>query len=400
MEPVNFDNIFNMYSVVDGKAGVHNKLMGRVVATPSQFSVLSDYDGALEGLHGPATDARRRSFESWRQGAHSRAIPLSDIKNGHHPELLPEVKTEAPTDAPEGPHESWFRVDRHDLDKPMFVNFRDGKAHMHGQPLMTGEAQGLLDDVKAGRAKIRHHRPEQDVAKAESGFADLAKLEPGLQSALQAIGAAVKSGHVDPSVEKALHREIFYDPMVPGVKNKRSFHEEIGQPRPAGGVHVMLDGNDFGSINKVHGHAAGDAAIRSMGGAIRDSMDEAVGPEHQDLYRFGGDEFAAWLPSHEHANRFLRTLRSKLDAVPAIGGTHNLSMSAGVGQTHEQADQALNTHAKAAKKAAGYLPGSAKMHVHSLVPGHEGEIPVDPEVPKPPPPAPVLPAPQSSGPKG
>jgi GGDEF domain-containing protein len=398
IEPVSLDNIFNVYSLADHKDGLHNRLLGRVVATPSRFHVLSDYEGALGDLHGPATPRRRRNFESLRSGSHSRVVSLADIHAGRHPELIPEMKMEAPAEAPEGPHESWFRVERQDLEKPLFVNFRDGKAHMHGQPLSTVEAQGLLDDAKSGRARIRHHRPEEQVAKAEAGFEDLVKLEPNLQNALDAIGAAVKAGHVDPAHEQALHRAIFYDPMVPGARNKSSFQEEINQPRAPGGVHVMLDGNDFGSINKVHGHAAGDAAIRAMGGAVRGALDEAVGPEHKDLWRFGGDEFAAWLPSHEHANRFLRTLRGKLEAIPAVGGTHNLSMSAGVGNTHQEADQALNTHAKAAKKLAGYLPGQARMHVHSLVPGHEGEIPLDPEVPKAPPPAPV--PPQSSAPKG
>lgn len=385
MEPINLDNIFNLYSVVDGKAGVHNRLMGRVAVTPSRHVVLSDYTGALASLDGPVDDSRRRAFESWQNGSHSRAISLGDIRAGRHPELLPEVRTPSLGDAPAGPHESWFRVERKDLEKPLFINFRDGKAHMNGQPLTTGEAKSLLEDHRAGHARIRHHKPDDAVAKAEEGFAELAKGDLHLQEALAHLGAAVKAGQLHPDVEKALHKAIFYDPMVEGVKNKSSWEREKDQPRPAGGVHIMLDGNDFGSINKTHGHQAGDDAIKSMGNAIRSSMDETVGASHPDLWRFGGDEFAAWMPSHEHANRFLRTLRSKLEAVPAVGGTHSLSMSAGIGQSHPEADTALNAHAKAAKKAAGYLPGSAKMHVHSLVPGHAGAIPVDAEVPKPPP---------------
>lgn len=397
MEPIDLSNIYNMYTVVDDpREGVHNHLVGRMVVTPTRQLVLSDYNGSLDGLGGVADDAHRRRFEAWRDGSHSRAISLGDIRAGRHPELLQEARLPAPPEAPEGPVESWFRVDRHDLEQPLFVNFRDGKAYMGGTPLSSAEAHSLLEDGRQGRARIRHHNPDADeaVSKAEESFSNLAKLEPHLQAALSALGAAVKAGHIDPEVEKSLHREIFYDPMVEGVKNKKSFHDEINKPRPAGGVHVMLDGNDFGSINKIHSHAVGDQAIKAMGGAIRSSMDEVAGPEHQDLWRFGGDEFAAWLPSHEHAGRFLRTLRSKLDAIPAIGGTHNLSMSAGVGATHNDADQALNTHAKAAKKAAGYLPGSAKMHVHSLVPGHEGQVPVDVDVPKPPPPAPASPEPK------
>lgn len=390
MEPVTLDNILDVYAVRDHRdGGVHNQLLGRLVATPRNHVVLSDYTGALKNLDGPVNAEKLNRLDSFRNGSHSRVVSLADVHDGHHPELLPTVKLPAASDPQPASHDAWFRVERPDLDKPLVIGFKDGKAHLHGQELSHQELGGIMEDVKSGKARIRHHRPEDQLARAEQGFVDLMKADPNLQGALGAIRDAVSAGHLHPDVEKALHREIYYDPMVPGIKNKKSFHEDnpdTNVPRGgAGGVHVMLDGNDFGSINKIHGHHAGDQAIRSFGGAIRSAMDETVGPEHQDLWRFGGDEFAAHLPSHEHAAAFLRNVRQKLEDIPPIGGTHNLSMSVGIGQTHAQADQALNQHAKAAKKMSGALPGQAKMHVHSLVPGHEGEIPVAPEIPVKPP---------------
>lgn len=389
MEPISLDNVYNVYSILDGKDGaLHNQLLGRVVVTASQLLVLSDYHGLLQDLQGPADDRHMRRWRAWANGSHSRVVSLADLQAGYHPELMQELSVPAPTETPEPPHETWYRVERQDLENPLLVQFKDGQAYMHGQPLAPEELQGLLDGAKAGTSRIRYHQPQEDVAKMESGLVRLVKADKYLNEALAAVSQAQQAGHIDPGVLEALHKAIFYDPMVPGVKNKKAFHDEIQQQRDPQGVHVMLDGNDFGSINKMHGHAVGDQAIKAMGGAIRDSVNEVVGPEHQDLWRFGGDEFATWMPSYEHAARFLRTLRSKLEAVPPVGGTHQLSMSAGVGKTHADADVALNQHAKAAKKAAGYLPGQAKMHVHSLVPGHEGQIPVDPEVAKQPPPEP------------
>jgi diguanylate cyclase (GGDEF)-like protein len=164
----------------------------------------------------------------------------------------------------------------------------------------------------------------------------------------------------------------------------------VNAERAPGGVHVMLDGSGFKSINDTHGHHAGDEAIKSMGGAIRSAVDDVVGPQHQDVWRVGGDEFAAHMPTHEHAARFLRTLRSKLDAIPHVGGTHRLAMQGGIGATPEDADKALY-HAKDTKKQLGPLPGQAHSNFHSLMPGHEGAIPLDPELPVKPPELPKAP---------
>src|SRR5262249_210201 len=100
-----------------------------------------------------------------------------------------------------------------------------------------------------------------------------------------------------------------------------------------------------------------------------------VGRKKAKAFRVGGDEFHAHFPDQESASRFSRTLRNKLDELAPVGGTHKLSMSIGMGHTPEHADKALY-HAKDAKNAAGYAPGKAQTHAHSLVPGFEGAVPV------------------------
>ncbi len=391
MEAIDHKNIFNIYSLVPGQdGGLHSSLLGSVVVTGTAQVVLADYHGALASLNGPADDLHRRRFQSWQNSTHARVISHQELIDGKHPDLIPEVKHPVEPDGPEPEHSEWYRIERPDLKAPHIINFRDGQAYMHGQQLSSAELTSLLDVVKQGRGRIRHHRPEEDVMKAEQGFADLVKADKYLHEALSAVKAAQAAGHIEPGILEALHKAIFYDPMVPGVKNKKSFDDEKFEPYQ--GVHVSLDGNDFGGINKLHGHETGDAAIKAMGGAVRSAADDVMGSGHEDVWRKGGDEFHLRLPSHDHANAFMRNLRQRLEAVPSIGGTHRLSMSAGIGRNALEADQSI-LHAKAAKKASGSLPGQAETHVHSLVPGHEGHVPLDPEVPVQPAPAPTVGAP-------
>ena len=86
------------------------------------------------------------------------------------------------------------------------------------------------------------------------------------------------------------------DPLT-GVWNLRSFRErgaaEVARTRRHGGFFsvLMLDGDLVGRINGMHGHAAGDEALRSLvrtvGGLLRPS---------DVLGRVGSEEFAVLLP--------------------------------------------------------------------------------------------------------
>ena len=59
-------------------------------------------------------------------------------------------------------------------------------------------------------------------------------------------------------------------------------------------------------------------------------------------------------------------------------------MQGGIGSTPKDSEASL-LEAKKAKKSIGALPGLERSNFHSLVPGHEGHIPLDPEVPVKPP---------------
>lgn len=110
---------------------------------------------------------------------------------------------------------------------------------------------------------------------------------------------------------------------------------------------IALDIDSFKSVNDRYGHAAGDAALRSMGAWI--SM--AVGAEGIGGRR-GGDEFTILLDADAAAaTALLERLRALIEPINVLGQTFHFSISAGVCQaspdvaTLEQllhlADQAL-----------------------------------------------------------
>lgn len=194
----------------------------------------------------------------------------------------------------------------------------------------------------------------------------LAKVEPELYRHLASIRAA------SPDSAKYLAQRLFSDSMVKGVGNKLAYEDFLS--RKHGGVHVMIDANDFGNINKRWGQSVGDEAIKAMGAAIS----RASRAQRGKLFRVGGDEFRAHFESPEQAYAFARAARQELENLPPIHGEHFHSASIGFGHQPEHAEQAL-IHAKNAKKRAGYLPGQAQTHAHSLLKGSVGEVPVSTE---------------------
>jgi GGDEF domain-containing protein len=292
-------------------------------------------------------------------------------------------------------------------DRPHILESQSGRITLDGNHLTDEESQLVLDNIKNKAASIRYVKSGsgQAIAKMEQVFVDLKKAdeeEMELQQAFRHMRDAAGAGHIPQAAVNALRRQIYTDPMARGLGNKYAWNEFQGKAKA--GVYISMDGNDFKAINDQHGHGAGDSAIKAFGQAAREAMDEAVGskesklfrnPDEQNLYRSGGDEFVAHVPSHDHAARFARALRSKLEQIPPVAGTHKLSMSFGFGNDYDSADKALN-QAKEQKYTAPPAPGQVRGRkwdvgqapslAHSHVPGFEGPISLDPEHNQPHPP--------------
>lgn len=127
------------------------------------------------------------------------------------------------------------------------------------------------------------------------------------------------------------------DPLT-GLPNRRHFlaqlEQEFARSRRFGepGIALlMLDLDHFKQINDTHGHAAGDAVLRSFAERMRCSLRKT------DLAgRLGGEEFAILLIGSERpsATDFAERLRTQVaaDSVEFEGKTLRVSVSIGVTQ--------------------------------------------------------------------
>jgi diguanylate cyclase (GGDEF)-like protein len=91
------------------------------------------------------------------------------------------------------------------------------------------------------------------------------------------------------------------DPLT-GLLNRRAFAERFGQElavaRRSGRPFalILLDVDQFKTINDQHGHSAGDAVLLALGGALGGAVREV-----DAVARIGGDEFALLLRDTDDA---------------------------------------------------------------------------------------------------
>jgi diguanylate cyclase (GGDEF)-like protein len=333
--------------------GLHSSLLGKFYLDGDRFHMLEDHGNVLPDGISPADIHRKIK----RLNSSQRF----EIVNGEeNPHWLPYRRESAsplvgqiPQDKPESKI-SEFDYHREGMPSPQRLRLEDNRAYLDELPVQPHELKVLMDNVTQGKAKIRTVSPHTT---------SLQKMEPALASALSKVQ--------DPEALKVITRNLFVDTIIPTVGNKFAYKDFLSRPRE--GVHLIIDANDFGQINKTHGHDVGDQAIAALGKTIRASMDESVGRKHGKLFRIGGDEFAAFVPSHQHAALFARSLRGKLEGIPAVRGTHRLSVSVGIGHDRENAELALKD-AKAVKMATQYESGKSKTHIASRHPDSTGVI--------------------------
>ncbi len=135
-------------------------------------------------------------------------------------------------------------------------------------------------------------------------------------------------------LHEQLREQAIRDDLT-GVYNRRHFVEvadnELERARRHGAPLslVMLDLDHFKKVNDQHGHAAGDAALKTVG-----AMLSATTRADDLACRLGGEEFAVLLSgvSHELALERAEKWRALLagTAIPAAGATLQLTASFGV----------------------------------------------------------------------
>ena len=376
---------------------------GRFWVKNGMLRILEDHEGVLKRYlkNGPIEENRAGLGQLIMEGhqvspespvVSGKEIDLGDtaedqIKPGGTPEAIEDPHMD------EGPMEIETPAAVNDLKPPppVFdlmeagshtperIEIKDGVVYQNGFKLKQEDADYLLHLVRTGRATIRYVKSDVDekLAKMAAQFEELAKTAPEVRQAMVGLHAAAKAGHIKPEHADAIRRGLFTDRLTGGRVGNQAAHEDFIEGlkgKKNQGVHVHIDANDFGSINKMHGMPVGDQAIKSLANTMRDTIDQHIGRKNAKLFRVGGDEFKAHFQTPEHAAVFARALRHNLDQLVPVGGTHRLSTSIGIGHTPEHAEQAL-MNAKNEKKAQNYPIGQAEHHAHSLLPGREGSVP-------------------------
>lgn len=384
------NDIYSVFYVTPTDEQIEHNPVGRFMVVDNNLHILEDYHGLMEELfpEGPISPKTENRIDHLPRSSYLYVESESTKQLANQPQPPLEVQsgqTLIPTKPP-----GVFEYQRLGHDTPHTLQFNGPQATLDGHLLSPEELELVANNVRLGLATLRYKEDVRDIMKMESEMLNSAPIQHNPQEILKYLSTLATEGTLDPEMVKVLRSLVYEDPMVKGVGNKYAFEEFKGKNRP--GVFISMDGNDFKHINDNMGHNAGDDAIKALGKAVREAMDESVGSksakvfrngdkfDHQNLYRSGGDEFVAHVPTHEDAAIFARALRSKLEEIPAINGIHKLSMGMGFGEDYNAADKALLQSKRLKLDEQGnrkFEVGQTPMLAFSLVSGHEGALPLD-----------------------
>lgn len=157
------------------------------------------------------------------------------------------------------------------------------------------------------------------------------------------------------ALERAYHRELAITDPVSGAYNHRYLHESLADDLLRASTTrkplavVVIDIDDFKSINNLHGHDAGDALLRRLAELVQSSFGLT-----SRVFRFGSDEFVAIVRDvdAEQATEIARSMRQPVREI-ILGGTP-VSLSTGIAMypIHGTNGEQLLTRATAAQQLA------------------------------------------------
>jgi diguanylate cyclase (GGDEF)-like protein len=172
-----------------------------------------------------------------------------------------------------------------------------------------------------------------------------ARLQTADAELLELLGAHAATCLDNTTMLDELRDRARRDPLT-GLRNHSAFHETLATllTDPTDACVVLADIDRFKAVNDEEGHLTGDDVLRTLA----DALSGAVRAEDQ-LFRIGGDEFAAVLPGVDPASA--RLLADRLVAAAAAAlDHHGAALSVGVAMVDrdetpasllERADRAL-----------------------------------------------------------
>ncbi|WP_172194556.1 GGDEF domain-containing protein [Saccharibacillus qingshengii] len=135
--------------------------------------------------------------------------------------------------------------------------------------------------------------------------------------------------------KKVLTRHATIDELT-GLVNRRHFLELIGERLEEPGLLLMvLDIDDFKSVNDTYGHAAGDVVLEGFASVLREGVGGSAAAG-----RFGGEEFAVFVTgvTHAQAREEAERLRRAIEAASfTLAGGVRLGVTSSIGMVYREA---------------------------------------------------------------
>lgn len=134
---------------------------------------------------------------------------------------------------------------------------------------------------------------------------------------------------------RQLERLSLYDQLT-GLANRRAFDLALNtaEKDPEVGV-ILFDANNFGKINKILGHLAGDRLLKKIAQSIQSSAGKFGFKER--VFRIGGDEFVVLAPKPVCSD-IIVLAQNKFGLHP-----NNISITGVWANTFAQADSMIQT---------------------------------------------------------
>ena len=221
-----------------------------------------------------------------------------------------------------------------------------------------------LNDVARTRAQLQFERQQNKLLAQNQRltWTGIAILVPMLVLALFLLRSKqrlLKALHIQQNETRAalkamqeakeLNEQLARTDPLTGLHNRRAMSRLLNRlPGEHTDHHLlMIDVDDFKSINDQHGHATGDEVLTGLADLFRELL-----PEHSTAARWGGEEFLILLATAESAEaiELAEQLRQSAASRPVGGSGIQVTISLGlsawqnadnIDQWIHQADQAL-----------------------------------------------------------
>lgn len=188
------------------------------------------------------------------------------------------------------------------------------------------------DDVSLGYLVVDNYELDDDL--------DVARL-------MESVASFVAARMVNHRLVGELKRNSLYDALT-GLLNRRgidlAIDEKIAAQPGERYVLVLMDIDDFKTVNDVNGHDVGDEALRTLAQTVRQSF-----PPDAIVGRNGGDEFLVLLYGYgmDEVRRMIEDLVARDLFCTLRNKRYHLSMSVGYASYPDQANDLMSAYSKA-----------------------------------------------------